>query len=243
MPSAPGGRSPDLYVRYSGETARVRVEIANITEASPDYRPDARVDRRGRLSSKMTREEIPDKPNKTRVALPTNEFKDTAIRKAILGKIKSTASCPSQLQAQNPNTVAGDAPMAVGGDIVVRVTHGTVDKARLDQMIEELKPELVNAGVRRVQVDAVSTADPSAGRALCRGSDVGVCGGEPPVGLVAEAVNDQMRWWMVAVFYRGQRAVDRGRRVTHRFPSRVRVQASDGTTFYEIYTAGPPPGP
>jgi len=165
VPSATGGRSPDMWIRYSNNTTR-RVEISNVTLASPDYRPDAQANPQGQVSPKIPKEEIPGQPGKMRVALPTNEFDDTAIKGAIRSKIKASSKGPSQLDAQNPNTRAGGAPMDPGGDVVVQITHGEVQRARLDQMIQELEPELVASSARRVQINSIDAAEPRAGRKI-----------------------------------------------------------------------------
>ncbi|ASL26559.1 hypothetical protein ACG10_09840 [Azotobacter chroococcum] len=165
VPSATGGRSPDMFLRYgNGDTSRV--EISNITLASPDYRPDVRPNAKGQLAPKIPKQDIPGQPGQTQVALPTNEFDDSAIKAAIRGKIKASRKGPSQLEAQNPNTRAGGAAMAPGGDVVVQITHGEVNKARLDQMIKELEPELLASSARRVQIDSIDAAEPRAGRKI-----------------------------------------------------------------------------
>ncbi len=165
VPSATGGRSPDMYVRTTNNQTR-RVEISNVTAASPDYRPDARVDANGRVSPRIPRDDAPDAPGRTVVSLPTNEFDPAAIKGAIRSKIKSTPARPSQLEAQNANTRAGGAPMATGGDVVVQVTHGEIGRARLDQLIEELEPELLASAANRVVVNAVDADEPRAGRKI-----------------------------------------------------------------------------
>lgn len=165
VPSATGGRSPDMYLRYGNNEVR-RVEISNVTLASPDYRPDVRTDAQGRTVPRISREDVPDQPGKTRVTLPTNEFDENAIKGAIRSKIKASSKGPSQLDAQNPNTRAGGAPMAPGGDVVVQITHGEVNKARLDRMIEELQPELTASSARRVVVNAVDADEPRGGRKI-----------------------------------------------------------------------------
>lgn len=166
VPSNMGGRSPDMYARYRvGD--EFRVEVSNITLAAQDVRPEAAVDAQGRVSPKISRTEHPTDPGKTVVSLPVTEFKDSAsIKAAIRTKIKGSTKGPSQLEAQNPNTLAGGRPMATGGDVVVSITHGQVDKARLDQIIKELEPELVASTARRVQIDSVDAAEPRAGRKI-----------------------------------------------------------------------------
>lgn len=165
VPSATGGRSPDMYIRYGNNKLR-RVEISNITLASPDYRPDARINTQGQVVPKIPREEIPGQPGKSIVVLPTNEFNDTDIKAAIRSKIKASSKGPSQLDAQNPNTHAGGEPMAQGGDVVVQITHGKVNKVRLDRMIRELEPELFASSAQRVQIDSIDAAEPRAGRKI-----------------------------------------------------------------------------
>ena len=56
--------------------------------------------------------------------------------------------------------------MASGGDVVVQITHGEANKARLDQMIKELEPELLASAARRVQIDSIDAAEPRAGRKI-----------------------------------------------------------------------------
>jgi hypothetical protein len=165
VPSAPGGRSPDMYVRsVTGETRRV--EISNITLASPEYRPTAQTDLQGVTRPRISRQGLPDDSGKTIVSIPVNEFDDTAIKAAIRSKIKASSKGPSQLEAQNPNTTAGGAPMAPGGDVVVQITHGEVAKGRVDQMIKELEPELLASAARRVQINSVDAQESRAGRKI-----------------------------------------------------------------------------
>ncbi|HZR30130.1 MAG TPA: DUF4157 domain-containing protein, partial [Terriglobales bacterium] len=74
VPSATGGRSPDLYIRRRDGT-EFRAEIYNVTLASRSVRPELRTDLPGqpvRIPKVETEE------GGTRVNLPTNEFDVTA---------------------------------------------------------------------------------------------------------------------------------------------------------------------
>lgn len=161
VPSASGGRSPDLYVRYrSGEG---RVEIYNITLAARDVRPDVQLDPQGRQVTRIPKAEN-ESGQGTHVELPVKEFDVAAVRDAIRSKIKTSTSRPSQLDAQNPNTRVAGRQMTSGGDVVIQITHGAVPQARVDQIIRDLEPELLASSARRVVISGVDANDPRGGR-------------------------------------------------------------------------------
>jgi len=164
VPGATGGRSPDMYVRYTSG-AEYRVEIYNVTLASKGVRPQFRTDLPGQ-PPRIPRVENQGGESGTRVEVTVNEFDVSAVRDAIRSKIRSGSKGPSQLRALNPNTQVAGRPMATGGDVMIQITHGEVPEARLDQIIRDLDPELRASGARRVVISAIDEAEPRAGRKI-----------------------------------------------------------------------------
>jgi hypothetical protein len=160
VPSATGGRSPDLYVRYLSGVEE-RAEIYNLTLASPQYRPQLRTDLPGQPPRIPT---VATPAGGSQVDLPTNEFEITAVREAIRSKIRTGSKGPSQLSAQNINTQVSGRPMAPGGDVVIQITHGEVTRAGLDQIVRDLEPELLASPARRIVISAVDANEPRGGR-------------------------------------------------------------------------------
>jgi hypothetical protein len=159
VPSATGGRSPDLYIRWSNGT-ETRAEVYNVTLASSSVRPELTT---GPIGQRLTIPKV-ESEGGTHVVLPTNEFDVTAVRDAIRSKIKSSSKGPSQLVSQNRNTQVGGRPMATGGDVVIQITHGEIPRTRLDQIIHDLEPELVSSSAQRVVISAIDADEPRAGR-------------------------------------------------------------------------------
>ena len=88
------------------------------------------------------------------------------IRDAIRTKINPKGKKPSQLDAVNPNTVVAGRQMAVGGDVVVQISHGEVSKVELDRIIVDLTPELVASSAQKIVISAVDDTLPGAGRQI-----------------------------------------------------------------------------
>ncbi|HZR27438.1 MAG TPA: hypothetical protein VFA71_01555, partial [Terriglobales bacterium] len=57
-------------------------------------------------------------------------------------------------------------PMVTGGDVIIQITHGEIPKARLDQIIRDLEPELIASSAQRVVISAVDADEPRAGRKI-----------------------------------------------------------------------------
>jgi hypothetical protein len=163
VPSATGGRSPDMYVRFRNRE-NARVEIVNITLASPDYRVSLQSNAQGQTTKRIPREPVDGDPGKSRVVSIVNDFNYAAVKSAIRAKINTTSKGPSQLVSQNSNTTAGGAPMTQGGYVVVQISNALVDKTKLDQIVAELETELVSSGARRIEINAFDLSQPRSGR-------------------------------------------------------------------------------
>jgi hypothetical protein len=155
VPSASGGRSPDLYYgEISG--AESRVEVVNITAAAARTRAELQQTAGGAATSTI--------PKEAGNVINTVEEINTAgkLREAIRVKVKAG----SQLSSQNPNTRVAGRPMETGGEVRVSTSHVELSKDEIDAVIKDLQPELANSPATKIVVDTIDKADPRGGRKL-----------------------------------------------------------------------------
>jgi Domain of unknown function (DUF4157) len=155
VPSASGGRSPDLYYgEISG--AESRVEVVNITAAAARARAELQQNAVGEASRTI--------PKVAGNVVNTVEEINTVgkLREAIRVKIKAG----SQLSSQNPNTRVGGQPMETGGEVRVSTSHVELSKDEIDGVIKDLQSELANSPATKIVVDTIDKADPRGGRKL-----------------------------------------------------------------------------
>ncbi len=155
VPSASGGRSPDLYYgEVSG--AESRVEVVNITAAAARTRAELQPTPEGGI-----RRTIPKEGGN--VVNTVEEINTVGkLREAIRVKVKAG----SQLSAQNKNTQVAGRSMEVGGEVRVSTSHIELSKDEIDGVINDLQAELANSPATKIVVDTIDKADSRGGRKL-----------------------------------------------------------------------------
>lgn len=157
VPSASGGRSPDLYYGdVSGMESRV--EVVNITAAKAQVRSELREASHG---VRGIRRLAPYRGGKV-----VNTVDEINTRSKLREAIRAKTKPGSQLGAQNVNTQVAGRSMEGGGELRVSISHADISKGEIDAIIDGLHAELANSPATKVVVDAVDTADPRGGRKL-----------------------------------------------------------------------------
>ena len=155
VPSASGGRSPDLYYGEAAGTES-RVEIVNITSAAARTRAELQQTAAGGVRRTI--------PHDAGSVVNTVEEINTVgkLREAIRVKVKAG----SQLSAQNKNTQVAGRQMEVGGEVRVSTSHIELSKDEIERVINDLQSELANSSATKIVVDTIDKGDPRGGRKL-----------------------------------------------------------------------------
>jgi hypothetical protein len=155
VPSASGGRSPDLYYAEATGTES-RVETVNITAAAARTRAELQQTPEGGIRRTI--------PHEGGTVVNTVEEINTVgkLREAIRVKVKAG----SQLSAQNKNTQVAGRQMEVGGEVRVSTSHLELSKDEIGGVVNDLQSELANSSATKIVVDTVDKADPRGGRKL-----------------------------------------------------------------------------